>query len=263
MPQRDRPPELMLQQAAKPRRCAFGGDHDIGKRDAATACGNALAELEIVGAEFDQRLEPADFLEARARRGHRRAERECQAFQPAGNEHTGGEVGCDANRFDVGCHAAVRGAAIETGDGADLRVAKWRRDGAQIPGRDAGVAVADHQQVVSRLAGKAAELVHLAARPELLNAGNEPNRPVRKALDQIANDRDRGIFRLGNREQHLVDGIILAAEAGEVLEGAAIEAPHGLEDAHRGREFRPAPRAALAEITSGGIDSRDVVNERQ
>ena len=77
---------------------------------------------------------------------------------------------------------------------------KWRDNRSQIVRGYSNVAVADDQEVVTRLAREAAEFVHLAARSKVRRADQQANRSSGKIGDQPADDLDRGIVVIGNGE---------------------------------------------------------------
>ena len=116
--------------------------------------------------------------------------------------------------LSVNAHALARYAAL-----------------AQEAGLDAHVAVADDYDLVAGLADHAAELVDLVACAARVRANEQADRAPREIGDQFPYDRNRRLLVIGDAEQDFEFGIILAAEAGEVLVGFAIQTANRFQNA--------------------------------
>jgi hypothetical protein len=80
----------------------------------------------------------------------------------------------------------------------------------------------------------------------------------------LLDNRDGGVFRRSDAEEELVFGVVLAAEAGEVLVRIGIEALDGLDIADRGSKRRRVSVPALATKESPGTEDADgVVKQRK
>src|SRR5262249_51252840 len=144
----------------------------------------------------------------------------------------------------------------------DSRIAKWRDHRSQVIRGHSNIAIADHQEIVTRLARKAAEFVDLAAWSEVRRADQEANRSLRERGNQPSNDVDRGIILVGNREHDLVIAIVLATKAREVLVRRWIQTADRLQNADRWHEFASRP-ARGPEVSAGAVDRNQVVHGRQ
>ncbi len=124
--------------------------------DGVVAENNRLAELEglvaehkIVGAIVGGDFESAHLSDGRTAKSHRGTEHELHAFHGARSQNARGHFDGHSHGFKPGPNSALdRDAAIRAGEPADSRVGEGQRDGAQIIGRDADVAVADDENVV-------------------------------------------------------------------------------------------------------------------
>ena len=94
----------------------------VRQGDAVAGLGHARAQFVVVGQVVDQRCKAANLVERIAADGQRGAEAVVQAaFNHAGKQHAGLEVGGDAQRLQPRGQSAVGAAAIERGHQANFR----------------------------------------------------------------------------------------------------------------------------------------------
>src|SRR5262249_36142328 len=143
---------------------AFGLDDVRGQFDNVPALSDPMTELVVVGTVRDERLEAADLAQSLAGRRHRGAKSEPYPLELPGREDARGEIGGDAERLELARDSAVAGAGVQARDRANAGIVKWRDHRSQVIRSHSNIAVADHQDVVTRLAREAAKFVDLAAR---------------------------------------------------------------------------------------------------
>src|SRR5260221_13688925 len=108
-----------------------------------------MAELKVLSKVINDRLETADLLQSLSPRRHRRSEREPDAFEIPGGENAGGKVRGDAERLEVVGQMSLRTPCVQTRHRTDARIAERCDDCLQVFRRDANVAVADDEEVVT------------------------------------------------------------------------------------------------------------------
>src|SRR5262249_8540215 len=98
-----------------------------------TCCSNALAEFEVVGQIVDNGVKAANLFERAASHGQGRAQSEVDSvLNLACRQHSGGEVGSDANRFQFRSDGLGSNSTIDSCDQPNLLIRKMPEHALQV-----------------------------------------------------------------------------------------------------------------------------------
>src|SRR5262249_51159505 len=118
-------------------------------------------------------------------------------------------------------------------DAPDGRVAKRRHDRPQVVGSQADIAVADHEDVVARVAEPARHVVDLAVRAgtAVLDGNRDPVGP--ELGRELAQERQRGVIPSLNGKDDLEARVVLQARRAQVLALVLLEPVDWFQDGDR------------------------------
>src|SRR5579885_869728 len=143
-------------------------EHDLHSR-----FGNAVAEDVVIGATIGHEAETVQRFHTLAADYHCGTESELHAFQQIGHDYARGHFHRIAQSFESGPESPAGQAAKDTGGHSYFGIFERLDDLAQVVGRDAHVAVADHEQIVHRLLPHLLERIELGVCPRWFAAGHE------------------------------------------------------------------------------------------
>src|SRR5256885_4912509 len=94
-----RPAELVVPENAERSQGIHRGDDFRRKPHVPPCCGHAVAKFVIICEQLSDGLEPADALNPALRCDNRRAKRKVKTLSALRDQHSGGKIGCSAERF--------------------------------------------------------------------------------------------------------------------------------------------------------------------
>src|SRR2546430_105123 len=156
-----RPAKLVVPESAERSHGIHRGDDLAREQHFSPCCGYAAAEFVIISEQLSDRLEPADALNPAFCCDNRCAKRKVKTLSALRDQHSGGKIGCSAERFEFGKYIRLHDTSIEAGH-RSRRVVRERSDHiAKIIGADANVAVGNHQDLVARFTRHERQIVYL------------------------------------------------------------------------------------------------------
>src|SRR5690348_14983861 len=110
-----RPAELVIPESAKRLHGIHRGDDLARKQHFSASRGYAAAEFVIICEQLSDRLEPADALNPVLCGDNRRAKRKAETLFALRHKHSGGEIGCSAECFELSKCIRLHDPSIEAG----------------------------------------------------------------------------------------------------------------------------------------------------
>ncbi len=228
-------------------------DREIGERHFEAECAHRHAEHVIVGKLVLDDGEAANGLESRATHRDGRANAGMGQFQGDAGDDIGQKAIIHAHGAEARPQAFFGNAAIEAGDESDVGRLQSRHQPGQVIGRNANIAVRQHQYRMLDMARQVDQVGDLAIgavpRPIDDQCGGQPGwRAIELARAQRIDDffchRRRRVGGVMHAEQDLHRAsIILAAEARQIFKQILFSPVERLEDGDAGG-FRALAMAA-------------------
>ncbi len=231
-----RPAHLVAPQLGQVGLGALVGDR--GGRHVARVArrSDGAAQVVVVGELVVQHLEPADLGQHMALEGHRSSEAGLGHVEPQAHDHVGQKLVVDAKRRQVRPNAAGRLAGIEASDEADARTMQPLHHMVQVVALHPDVAVGHDDDLIGDRARHVHQVGNLAVFPVNTAVHHQADVEVRIGPLQPADHRDGLVGVVMHPEDDLDrSGIILVAEAFQVLPQPVLNPVQGLQESDGGR----------------------------
>ena len=238
--------------------------YDVGQQlHFVSLLGHQPTRVHVVGGPVFKHLISAIALHGLSSGGDGLTKGNFQIVELPRDHHRGKEVRHHPDRLQLLHQIDFFRRDVEASSCSDLGVAEDRHNRAEVIGSHANVAVSDHEDVVCGFVRQPVKPAHFVVDCVAAGAEKQPNLAVRELLDQLFQQRQRGVAGV-NTEDDLILRIILAAEACVVFVRILVEALDWFQAADRGEEIGIRGRVplGLSEKPRGAVHRQEIVNKR-